>query len=611
MRTQPAAIEVLTDDRPATTGGGASVPVERLRGFRRAWSPRSQGASADRSKGLGLVERVLLARGLEGPEASAFLAPSLLNMHEPSLMAGIDRAAPRILDAARKGEPIAIFGDYDVDGITATTILFHTLRLLAPGADVRTYVPHRLEEGYGLSCEALEQLAREGARVVVSVDCGITACAPALAARAAGLDLIITDHHTPPARAEDLPEAYALVHPRLPGVAGPAYPFGELCGAGVAYKLAWRLCTLAAGAARLPEPMRRHLIDMLVPAALGAIADVVPLVGENRIMARHGLALMKRSSIEGLRALIEASRLSNDKVEAEDVGFRLAPRLNAAGRMGHAREAVELLTTATGARAEEIAIVLSKLNDERRTTEKLIADEAGKRAVNEGMAQGAGRIIVLADEAWHRGVVGIACSRLVERFGRPTILMQREGDLCSGSARSIAGYDLHAALAGCADLLEKFGGHAMAAGLSVRSDRVAELAARLQDHAAARLGAEDLVAGIEYDAEASLRELGLDAVAALAGLGPFGAGNPRVRALVRGVRLSQPPRALGSSGHHAAMHVEQDGRVLRLVAWNFAEHAAGLRPGQRLDAVIEPKISTWTGARVVEPEVVDLRVCTG
>lgn len=604
MPTRPTSPEAPTHDSagPARAAPGRN---DRLRGLRRAWRARSPG-SLDACSDLPLIDRVLRARGLEGDHAAAFLCPLLKHLHDPSLLPGIDAACERILAAAHHGESIAIFGDYDVDGITATAILFHTLRLLAPGADVRTYVPHRLDEGYGLSTEALEQLARDGVRVVVSVDCGITARAPALAARAAGLDLIITDHHTPPADTADLPAAFALVHPRLPG---SAYPFGDLCGAGVAYKLAWRLCTMAAGTIRVPDAMRQHLIDMLVPAALGAIADVVPLHGENRIIARHGLALMKRSSIEGLRALIDASRLASDKIEAEDVGFRLAPRLNAAGRMGHAGQAVELLTTATGSRALEIASSLSALNDERRATEKRIAESAAERAVAEGMADGAGRAIVLADEAWHRGVVGIACSRLVDRFGRPTILLQREGDLCSGSARSVPGYDLHAALESCRDLLDSFGGHAMAAGLSLRADRVPALAARLQAHAAERLAPEDLVAGVEYDAQASLRELGLKDVGALAGLGPFGAGNPRVRVLLRGITLTQRVRTLGASGEHLALHTQQDGRAMRLVAWRFGEHAASLPQGARLDAVVEPKVSTWSGLPTVEPEVVDLRLC--
>ncbi|MCA9288081.1 MAG: single-stranded-DNA-specific exonuclease RecJ [Phycisphaerales bacterium] len=587
------------------SAGVVSAPKPPLRGLRHSWRQRPSASHTQPTPTpTSLLDRILQTRGLSGPEAAAFLAPTLKHLHDPSLLPDIDRACERLLEAARKREPIAIFGDYDVDGITATAILYHTLRLLHPDADVRTYVPHRLDEGYGLSADALEQLAGDGVRVVVSVDCGITAVEPARRARLAGLDLIITDHHTPPATAADLPDALAIVHPRLPG---GNYPFGDLCGAGVAYKVAWRLCTLHAGSDRVPPPIRQHLIDMLVPAALGAIADVVPLRDENRAMTLHGLRLMKQPRIEGLQRLIEASRLDGDRIEAEDVGFRLAPRLNAAGRMGHAREAVELLTTATGDRAVEIARALSRLNDERRATERRIAEEAAQRAIDRGMADGDGRFIVLADPAWHRGVVGIACSRLVERFGRPTILLQNEDGLCMGSARSIPCFDLHGALESCRDLLESFGGHAMAAGLKIRADRVEELRDRLQSHAAASLHEDDLDNALEFDTETTLPEMDVASVESLAGLGPFGAGNPRVRVLVRGIELSQPPRTIGNSGEHLSLMGRQDRRTMRFVAWKFAEHLPRLRPGTKLDVLIEPKISSWSGSRTVEPEVVDVR----
>lgn len=593
----PTTPETVVPAHHGSRAEGSGPPD--LRGLRRSWRSRS----ASGVPAAPLLDRVLAARGLAGDEAAVFLSPALSHLHDPSLLPGADRAAERLLQAARRAEPITIFGDYDADGITATAVLYRTLRLLAPDADVRTYVPHRLDEGYGLSSEALEALAGEGVRVVVSVDCGITARGPAEAARRAGLDLIVTDHHTPPSRREDLPEALALVHPRLPG---SCYPFGDLCGAGVAYKLAWRLCTMAAGGPRVGADSRAHLLAMLAPAALGAIADVVPLRGENRVIARHGLAMMRRSGIEGLDALIAASRLDHGRIDAEDVGFRLAPRLNAAGRMGHAREAVELLTTATGDRAAEIAADLSRLNDQRRTTERRIADEAARRAVESGMAEGDGRAIVLDDPSWHRGVVGIACSRLVERFGRPTVLLQRDGGMCVGSARSIAGYDLHGALESCADLLTTYGGHAMAAGLTLPADRVEALARRLQEHAAARLSEDDLGPGGSYDAACGLGELDGRTVSSLSGLGPFGAGNPRVRVLVRGVRLTQPARSLGASGEHLALHGEQDGRRVRMVAWKFGPQASVFRAGASVDLVLEPRISGWSGE--VEPEVVDVGV---
>jgi single-stranded-DNA-specific exonuclease len=259
------------------------------------------------------------------------------------------------------------------------------------------------------------RLSRKGARLIVSVDCGVTAREPARVARELGVDLIITDHHNPPATVEELPDAYAVVHPRHPL---STYPFGELCGAGVAYKLAWRLCTLACGSERIDPAMRELLLELLAPCALGVIADVVPLVDENRVIARFGLAKVKTSQIAGLRALVKASGLDGEKVSAEDVGFKLAPRLNACGRMGHAREAVELLTTAKGERAAEIAADLTRKNDERREVERRIFEEAAAMAQERGMTSPECRAIVLANASWHTGVVGIVCSRLVEKFHR-------------------------------------------------------------------------------------------------------------------------------------------------------------------------------------------------
>ena len=264
------------------------------RGLTRAWS--AAGApDPDRP----LLERVLSVRNLDGPDRDAFLNPALSALHDPSLIPDLDKGARRLLDALAAREPIAIYGDYDVDGVTATAILFHTLRAIDPDADIRTYVPHRLEEGYGLNADAVRSLAAEGARVIVSVDCGVTAIEPARVARETGADLIITDHHNPPAPGDPLPDAFALIHPRAPG---SAYPFADLCGAGVAYKLAWRLATMHCGTDRVSPDLRQTLIDMLAPCALGVIADVVPLVGENRVIARYGLSMVKRSSLVGLRA---------------------------------------------------------------------------------------------------------------------------------------------------------------------------------------------------------------------------------------------------------------------------------------------------------------------
>lgn len=585
-----------------------------IRGLNRFWRIHWTAASAP-ARGPGvepLVERVLASRGLSDAAISRdFLNPSLGQLHNPSLMPDLDRAAGRLLEAVGGGEPVAIYGDYDVDGITATAILFHTLRAIRPDADIRTYVPHRMDEGYGLNSEALVGLARAGAKVIVSVDCGITAVGPARDARAAGADLIITDHHTPPATEAELPEAFAIVHPRRPG---SEYPFGELSGAGVAYKLAWRLATMHCRSDRVSDALRELLLELLSFAALGTIADVVPLVGENRVIARAGLGRIKHSKFIGLRALVEASGLAGDSIGADDVGFRLAPRLNAAGRMGHAREAVELFTTASPERSAEIAGELSRQNDARRRTEQAIAAAAAEEAVARGMTGDDRRAIVLAHEDWHKGVVGIVCSRLVERFGRPTILLQRQDGLCAGSGRSVDGFDLHGALSRCAGLLEGFGGHEMAAGLQVSEGNLERFVEAFTREANAGLSVERLVATIPVDCDAALHEITPRAVGMLEQLAPFGRGNPGVRVRIAGVRVVGRPATFGAGAKHLGIQVSDPQRPgsgsIRLVGWGWGERAAQVLPGGLIDAVVRPKISTWQGLTKVEPELEDLRALT-
>jgi len=578
-----------------------------------------------------LIDRVLAARSIE--TGAAFLDPRLTELHDPSLMPDMDRAAERILAALEKAEPLAIYGDYDADGITATAILYHMARHLRPEADVRTYVPHRMEEGYGLNSEAIASLAQAGCSLIISVDCGITSVGPAKCARELGVDLIITDHHTPPHDEADLPDAFAIVHPRRPG---STYPFGELCGAGVAYKLAWRLATLAAGSdggvpRRLDASTRALLVDLLAYAALGSIADVVPLVDENRVIARHGLSRVRGAGVHGqhaarfigLRALVEASGLAGENVSAMDVGFKLAPRLNAAGRLGHARSAVELLTQADESRAAQIAGELSKQNDQRRAVEAEIFTQAAELAQARGMTEPGRHAIVLADPRWHPGVVGIVCSRMVERFRRPTILMRSLDGVCQGSGRSIDGFSLHAALDRLAPMLDRFGGHDMAAGLALSEPRLEEFTRAFIDHASGAITPAQLTPVVTIDCEAHVRELSLQAVQSLARLGPFGRGNSEVRLLVRSMRIAAPPRTMGAHAKHLAVQLSSAdagnagagagggpgrGVVLRAVGWNWGEHASKLRAGRIVDVVIEPKISTWNGGENVEAELRDVRL---
>lgn len=591
------------------------VYAPTVRGLTARWDLRGVAPGAGAAQ---LVARVLASRGVCTPETTqAFVGPRLVDLHDPSLIPDLDKAAVRLLEAARARDPIVIYGDYDVDGITATAILFHMLRHLRPDADVRTYVPHRMEEGYGLNSEAIRSLAEQGAKVIVSVDCGVTSIEPALEAKRAGVDLIITDHHNPPERLEDLPEAFAVVHPRRPD---SAYPFADLSGAGVAYKLAWRLATMEAGSHKVSPPTRRLLIELLTYAALGAIADVVPLLGENRVITRHGLERTQHVGLDdatagvfrGLRALIEASGLNGETVDSFAVGFRLAPRLNASGRMGHAREAVELFTTADESRAREIAATLTQQNNERRAVERAIFDQAAEMVEAAGMHRDDRRAIVLADEAWHPGVVGIVCSRLVERYGRPTILMRRHEGTCHGSGRSIDGFNLHGALTACSHLLDRYGGHDMAAGMGMREEVLDEFVALFTAQANAQIPVDHLVPLIPVDCEAAIDELTPGSVEQLDRLGPFGRGNPSVRVLLRNVRLLAPPRTMGAHAKHLSMEIgaagsERGGRRMRVVAWNWGRHREILNAGDCVDVVVEPKLSTWNGTTKVEPVLTDLK----
>jgi single-stranded-DNA-specific exonuclease len=554
---------------------------------------------------------VLAARGLDKPEAiRRFCEPKLTDLHDPQLLPNIDAAASRLVQAVRDDESIVIYGDYDVDGIAGSAILYHVIKAVAPGAGLRTYVPHRLEEGYGLNSEALVQLRADGADLAVSVDCGVTAHEPARAARAAGLDLIVTDHHHLPDPGAPLPEAVAVVHPRL---AGSDYPFGELCGAGVAWKLAWAFATTWCGSKRVGKSVQKVLLDMLPMAALGTIADVVPLVDENRTIASFGLRWIKQTPVAGLRALIEASDLMGEAIDSEKVGFVLAPRLNACGRMGHADEAVHLLTAAAPAESREIARRLARLNRQRQETERRIAEHAARKAEDAGMTADGCRAIVLADESWHAGVVGIVCSRLVERYGRPVVLLQKQGDVCRGSARSIEGYSIHEGLTAAAGHLTRFGGHDAAAGLALRGADLDAFAADLIEHANAHIPVQQLTPAIRIDCDATMGELDIDEVRRIGSLSPFGRANPRPTVRITGAALAGPPRQIGANGRHLTMSLQADEgarrRWLRTVWFGAGSRAADLASGMRLDAVIEPKINAWNGRVSVEGMIRDVRIC--
>ncbi|MGH7176502.1 MAG: single-stranded-DNA-specific exonuclease RecJ [Tepidisphaeraceae bacterium] len=559
------------------------------------------GASdlAERLKTSPLVAQILLNRGLSDPQqCSEFLHPSLKCLHEPALIPNLTLAADRIARAIRAGEKIVIYGDYDVDGITATAILWHAIRLL--GGMVEYYIPHRIDEGYGLNSEAVAQLCRAGAALIVTVDCGVTAIEPAKVARECNVDLIITDHHD---LHETLPECCAIVHPRL----GGDYPNPHLCGAGVAFKLAWGIGIAMNGAARVSEPFRAFLMEATALAALGTIADVVPLVGENRVLAHFGLSGLKSSKLSGIRALIASAGLDGQKLDCYHAGFVLAPRLNACGRMGHAALAVELLTDASESRAIEIAKYLDEQNRARQSIEKRILEQALAQVAQRKMDGSNSRAIVLAGEGWHAGVIGIVASRLVDRFHRPAILVAPNDGLGQGSGRSIAGFHLCHALDACGKHLEAYGGHEMAAGLKLRMENFEVFRDAFIEYARATIAPESLMPELFLDGLAELKHVTESVVNEIKRLGPFGHGNRKPLLCCRNVELTAPPRRVGKTGDHLQLFVRQGDTRMKCIAFGAANLLDRLTPGIHIDLAVEPQLNEWNGRRSVELAVKDVQ----
>lgn len=547
-----------------------------------------------------LLAQVLLNRGVtNAADVEPYLAPDFRNLLPPEALPGARAAAQRLSTAVAERQRIVIYGDYDVDGITATAILWHALTLA--GADVRFYIPSRLDEGYGVNNEALESIAADGGRIVVTVDCGITALDQARRARDLDLDLIITDHHQPHAL---LPEVPIIVHPSACGASANPH----LSGAGVALKIAWALAQQVSGAARVRPEFRDFLLDATALAALGLIADVVPLVGENRIIASFGLRHLGRTRNVGLQALIEVAGLAgNQSYDDYDVGFRLAPRLNAVGRMGHARLAVELLTRADERRAREIATTLDAENRRRQEVERQIVKQAEALVVERGFNRDSCRGIVLASPEWHAGVIGIVASRLVDRFGRPTVLIALDHESGQGSGRSIRHFPLHEVLDCCSAHLQSHGGHAMAAGVTLRADQVSAFTEVFLAEAARRLTPQDLRPKLYLDDEVPLAALTPEVVEAFRRMAPFGEGNPRPRLATEVVELVEEPRAVGQGGAHLQFTVRQGNTYCKAIAFGRGAQLPRLAEQRQLRVAFEPIINEWNGRRRVELKVADWR----
>jgi single-stranded-DNA-specific exonuclease len=559
--------------------------------------PCDDAAAETLAAALGIapvVARLLCQRGLSDPElADRFLHPSLDHLHDPMLLADMGVAVDRIMAAIARKERIAIHGDYDVDGITSTVILRRALELL--GADVVHFIPERLRDGYGLQPVAIERLHGDGVALIISVDCGIRGAEAAVRARELGVDLIITDHHEPDAT---LPPALAVINPKRRDC---MYPDKYLAGVGVALKLVQALCRRAGRDQLLP--------GFIKVAAIGTLADVVPLVGENRVIAKLGLELLTKGPHKvGLRSLLDVSGLTGKTIDSYHISFMLAPRVNAAGRMSTPDIATRLLLAQDETLAEEVRQLALQLDSEnvRRQEEEAEILAAAKKIVQTDPDIGARSILVVGGEGWHRGVIGIVASKLVDTFHRPAIVLSVDGDVAHGSCRSISRFDMLAALERCAHLLVRFGGHKQAAGLTLDAGRIRELRLAVNAVADETLGPEDLMPRLRIDSGLTFRGITGGVAAGVASLAPFGAGNPRPVFSARGVEIVDGPRKLKE--RHLKMSLKQDGRIFRAIAWRAAERHDYLTEHKAaLDVAFSLEQNQFNGETYLELTLADLK----
>lgn len=576
---------------PAHPGGGGLPPAPAPR-----WelsSPPDPAAVEALVESLRLPRplcRVLVVRGHGEVEAARdHLRPRVDHLHPPGALADAPAAADRIVSALRAGETILVHGDYDVDGVAATALLTRWLRHL--GGRVVPFVPHRLRDGYDLGEGGLRQAREVGATLLVTVDSGIVAHAAVARAVAAGIDVIVTDHHTP---GPTLPPALAVVNPNR---ADCTYPTGGLCGAGVVFKL----CQLLAE--RLGRPLE-ELLPLLDLVALATVADLVPLSGENRILVRYGLRALRDTTNPGLRALLAVASVSGE-IEAGQVGFRVAPRINAAGRMGDSADALELLLTDDPAAAQGVAGELDRLNRQRQEEEGHTL-EAALAQLSGGFVPERDHGVVLAGEGWHPGVIGIVASRVVERIHRPVVMVALEGDRGRGSARSIPGFHLYEAVAACSEHLDRFGGHRQAAGMDVRPGALGAFREAFAREASRRLSGGDLRPVLRLDAPLSLAEVDAELVRYLPYLGPFGIGNPRPAFVARGVELVGAPQVL--KGEHLKVRMRQDGALLEGIGFRMAGRVpAAVLEGAAVDVAFQVEEDEWRGVRRIRARLLDLR----
>ncbi|RKN83812.1 single-stranded-DNA-specific exonuclease RecJ [Paenibacillus ginsengarvi] len=553
-------------------------------------------AIADRlCEELGLhpvVGGLLVTRGITDiGEAERFLKGEKDHFHDPFLLDGMEEAVRRIRQALQANEKIRVYGDYDADGVSSTALMTHLLRRL--GADFDTYIPHRALEGYGLNAKAIELAKESGVTLLITVDTGISAVEQVALAKELGIDVVVTDHHEPP---EWLPDAVAVLNPKKPGC---PYPFKQLAGVGVAFKLAHAL---------LGEPP----LDLLEIAAIGTVADLMPLLGENRSIVKLGLDRMQKSSYIGIKALLDVSGVTGKEVTATHLGFSLAPRINASGRLDHAEDAVMLLTTDNKEEAEHIAASLDELNKERqRIVEEMTGQALEKRAIQDPDARD--QVIVVAEEGWNVGVIGIVAAKLLERYYRPVIVLgiDPETGLAKGSARSIPGFDLYRALTQCAGLLDHYGGHQAAAGMTLHRDRLDEFRQAMNAAADEWLTEDDLVPVQNVDAEFALEDVTVEFIRQLEMLAPFGMANPSPRFVLSGLRV-QEKRALGKDRQHLKLMLAKpeaaEGGTVEAIGFGRGAYLDLISATAKVDILGEFGINEWNGVRKPQILIHDMQI---
>jgi single-stranded-DNA-specific exonuclease len=547
------------------------------------------------STGLGLplvIGKVLLNRGISQiEEAKNFLNPNLNGLYDPFSLKDMEKGVDKVIQALKENEKMMIFGDYDVDGITSTSLMYLVLNKL--GAQISYYLPNRLVEGYGLSEEGILEAERRGVKLIISVDCGVTAVNEVDFAREKGIECIITDHHEP---AETLPKAWAIINPKQEG---EEYKGKELSGVGVAFKFAQAIY-------RKLGQDEKELEEHLDLVALGTAADIVPLIGENRILTRFGLSQVAKTSKPGLKSLIFISGLMGKEIGTGQVVFVLAPRINAVGRLGDAERAIKLLTTKDERLASEIARILDNENRKRKNIDEKTLEQA-LELVEEGVDLKKDKAIVLASTGWHQGVIGIVASRIAERFYRPTIMISIDGDEGRGSARSIPGFHLFDALKECENLLLKYGGHKYAAGLSISSKEIDAFKDRFKQISANRLRDDDLIPKLCVDAEIELEEINDELLSTLELFAPFGPGNLKPVFATRELEIAEEPYIVGNN--HLRLKVRKNGVVMDAIGFNLGDFAKPLAMrGTSVDLAYVVEVNIWNGNTKIQMRLKDLRI---